>query len=441
MVNRTLFKILCLTIPVALLSLYPIDALSVHSEILNRATVYLMLHGVLALIMLALAYLGRTIGRDENLGLWLLVCGLVAVWVPLWAQPFTTHDLQRYLWDGHLFFEGLDPYRLRPDDISLASIRALWPVAPEHGAYPTLYPPLALLLFGSATVLGPSLILWKAMVSLALSALLIIVYRFLRAQRRELALVWLAAHPLFLLEGAFAAHVDAFVGLWVALGLIWLSAKPNRAGLMFGLGVLTKLSPIVLVLALAATFRRGWRILSTMLATVVIGYGTIIIAGLRPWGSTATFARDWRFGSPLGATVSEIVEPQTVPIISGLMGFMIMVLIVVNFCRQQRPSADELGWVLVLLLAAVFAASPVVFPWYLLTLLPPLVVVNSPRKDIWGALMTWTLLLPLSHEVLIIFDRENLWQPSRWPLVVVVVGVAATFMGVRKYMHSDRGVA
>ncbi|MDH3818941.1 MAG: DUF4919 domain-containing protein, partial [Myxococcales bacterium] len=72
----------------------------------------------------------------------------------LLAPPLLSDDLYRYLWEGRLWLEGFNPYRLSPDDPGLAQLRDdLW-VRINNKPLATIYPPLSQLIFVAAQWLG-----------------------------------------------------------------------------------------------------------------------------------------------------------------------------------------------------------------------------------------------------------------------------------------------
>ena len=93
-------------------------------------------------------------------------------------SPLTSNDAERYLWDGAVFLNGLDPYITAPNDAAVSALRDIWPTPPEHAAYPTLYPPGALSLFALSAMTGPvfGFWLWKLTISIAAIASLVLTY-------------------------------------------------------------------------------------------------------------------------------------------------------------------------------------------------------------------------------------------------------------------------
>ena len=99
----------------------------------------------------------------------ILYLGIAVYILLLPMTALTSNDSQRYLWDGAVFISGFDPYITAPNAPDVAALRELWPTPEEHANYATLYPPGALLLFGSSALFGPvyGLWVWKLLASSA----------------------------------------------------------------------------------------------------------------------------------------------------------------------------------------------------------------------------------------------------------------------------------
>src|SRR5260370_42703697 len=68
------------------------------------------------------------------------------------APVFLSDDINRYIWDGRVQAHGINPYRYVPNDPHLATLRddVFWHI--NRGNYaPTIYPPVAQMLFLMAT--------------------------------------------------------------------------------------------------------------------------------------------------------------------------------------------------------------------------------------------------------------------------------------------------
>ena len=72
------------------------------------------------------------------------------------APVYLSDDIYRYIWDGRVQAAGINPYRYIPTDTALAPLRdeAVFPNINRNNYAPTIYPPVAQLLFLGATRLG-----------------------------------------------------------------------------------------------------------------------------------------------------------------------------------------------------------------------------------------------------------------------------------------------
>ncbi len=368
-------------------------------------SLYIGLHLLLTLTMLMAWRAGQGARVDPGA---LLAAGVATRLLLIGAPPFTSNDVERYLWDGAVWLAGHDPYRLAPAAAELAGLRATWPTPLEHAAYATLYPPAALALFALAasTGAGSAVLVWKGAVALASVVTLLLAAPLLRARGAERHLALVALSPLLVLEGGVGGHLDVFSALAVvaALGAVQ-RGRAAAAGVALAAGMLLKLLPVVVALPLAAASRRrAPRLLAVAAATGVGGYGLAAAAGLHPLGSLLVFFDRWEFGSPVSAALRALVGAAPAR------------AILVGLCLAGLALAIRIAsrghWVagVQLALAAPLLTSPVVFPWYLLPLVP--VAALAPSY----ALLGWLTVAPLTYEVLNMFAHNRVWQPAAWPL-------------------------
>ncbi len=401
-------RLLCVLFVLATAGAYGVAAGPVDA----RGRGYVALHLLLCALMLGTWATSRAAGRAEHR--WTIAAGALARLVLIAVPPFTSRDVERYLWDGRVAFAGLDPYRLSPDAPALESLRIAWPYPVPVEFLPTLYPPGALALFALAasTGLAWAFWTWKLIVTLASLATLWLVARLARDRGRERHLPLVALSPLLVLEAGVGAHVDTVAALGVAAALG--SARGVRASVALAGGALAKLLPAAALLPLAA--RRGARDRSRLLAgagaILALGYGVALAAGFRPVGSLTTFLSGARFGSPLFAALAGTLGTAAAWPFAAV---ALLVALAQSVRRARRGDwRSGVGWAL----AAPLIASPVVYPWYLMPLGPLLVLVPS------FFLLGWVVALPLTYEVI---DRP-VWDPAAWPLAAVaaawVVGAA-----------------
>lgn len=371
----------------------------------GRATPYMMVHVGLMVLMIAIWHTGKALANsDQRRVIWLgLALHVALAFVP----PFTSDDSERYVWDGAVAVAGYDPYALAPNAPELAALHKAWRTPAGTDTYPMLYPPLALALFSTAALAGPrhASMYWQAFVTCAALALIMMVLATLWRTDALRNAPLVALNPLLLLEAEVGAHLDVFAALFVAVA-VWavVAGRGYLIGVGLAAGVLVKLSPAVALLAVAFNFHARPRnsftkILGSALVVIVAGYGLALGIGLHPVGWLGAFVLGVRFGSPLW------VEPYT--------GIAAAVALGGTLAWRHRTDALR---TMTIALTTLLACTPVIFPWYLLVLVP----LWAMRPSAFG--MLWMLTLPLTYEVLDAFERDGTWTPATWPLAVIAGG-------------------
>ncbi len=146
-------------------------------------------------------------------------------------EPSLSTDLYRYRWDGHIQAAGWNPYAVRPDDPRLTALRdAHWAEMPAPDM-PTIYPPVAELVFHLAWRLTwnlPSAVAaFKAPMILAdISILAMLAWWFRRTGEKNFRLAVYAWNPLVVVEFAGSGHNDALVLAFVLAALLIIRRYP-----------------------------------------------------------------------------------------------------------------------------------------------------------------------------------------------------------------------
>jgi hypothetical protein len=98
--------------------------------------------------------------------------------------------------------------------------------------------------------------------------------------------------------------------------------------------------------------------------------------GRIPIGSLGTFVQSFRFNGPVFAALDRVAPPQLLAGMAVLVG-----LATATWLRRATPefSPDTFAWPM----AATLVCAPVVFPWYLLWLLPFLTSASTLLIILW----------------------------------------------------------
>ena len=327
-------------------------------------------------------------------------------------------DIWRYLWDGHVLARGENPYVLAPidpradrfadPDTAAAGDPSQWPDIRDninHPAIPTIYPPLAQGAFLIAHALAPgSVLAMKAVVIVADLLAVLFVALALRATGRapELCLLY-AWNPLVIKVFAGSAHVDALLVAALAACAYFIAQRAAAAaGAAFGLAVLGKLSPLILLPFVAR--RVGWRGTAVAAAVVVAGYLPFASAGSGLWQGLATFSAHWEFNAGLYAAIAALLAalstagPASARVVAGAA----ILLCLATLVLLDDGRDDTFAGIAALALGALLVFSPVVMPWYVTWILPLAAIANQ-RTWLW-----FSGLVCLAFLVMV-DGRERVW--------------------------------
>jgi len=381
-----------------------------------------------------------------------LTAGIALRIVLVFAPNFASGDMNRYLWDGQMLLHGKDPYTVPPRQVEWPAqtddhIRI--PRPSDNQDVPTIYPPVALTLFAFASSLGPAhgFFVWKLMMAVFAIVGLVFGIRILQRSALTAHAPLLALSPNVLFESCVEAHVDTVVTtlLLVALACAGWHAPARHetipedgpacaqrlrswiAGATVGLAIATKFTVIFAIFPLAYSMRgTRWRLYLGVASAVIVVYGAAMASGLEPLGSLFVFFRKWRFGSPFFAPLSPSTATGELPWLSLGIATVLGVWLLLALRQHRRSLA------LLLAVSIPMAASPVVFPWYLLPVAGVLAMYPHPVAIVWLALH------PLTYEVIDSYAITGVWSPAQWPLVLLGLGAMFALNASRATPQGER---
>lgn len=303
----------------------------------------------------------------------------------LFAEPIST-DINRYVWDGRVQAAGINPYDYIPADPALKFLRDddIYPEINRGDYAPTIYPPLAQIVFFLVTRVSESLTAMKAaMVGFEMLAVWAIL-GLLKARRlpptRVLLYAW---HPLPIWEFSGSGHVDA-----IAVGCVMLAVfaaemkRPFLAGIALGGAALVKFFPVIVGPAL---YRRwDWRLPLAGAATVALLYLPYIGAGKKIFGFLGGYSNEEGLSDGSGFYLWVLLRhfslvPQGavrlyLPV--ALLGLGAVGLSVLFARKRQSDDGADIGGAFLIVGTYTVLTSPH-YAWYLAWLIPFLCFVPS----------------------------------------------------------------
>jgi len=333
-------------------------------------------------------------------------------------------DIHRYLWDGRVQRLGYNPYLVVPSDPALAGLHTPETRTLNHPDLPSPYPAGAELFFRAVTAIHESTFALKVAFVLCDLAVVLVLLQVLRSSGQGehwvLAYAW---HPLLATEVAGSGHIDILGALlllvsFAALGRRWRAA----AALTFGLAVAVKLLPIVLL----PLYWRRVRVRDAVLAVIVLGvlYLPFLYHGRIPIGSLGTYVQSFRFNDPVFQALERVAAPKSVAVWAVVVGFLSALWL----RRKSAVSSDAFAWPM----AASLLCAPVVYPWYLLWLLPFL------RSASTLPITIWTMSILPTYYVWHLRTLGRPWIVPDWIMLLEygAVAIAAAMIALRRIPRS-----
>ncbi|MEZ4703379.1 MAG: methyltransferase domain-containing protein [Rhodothermales bacterium] len=339
-----------------------------------------------ALTLVASVVLARIVWKGRLTTGWVLGLAVAMRLLYVAWPPVLSDDAYRYIWDGMLQAEGVNPYLYRPDADALQAHRtdSLYQVLNSKSYY-TVYPPVSQGVFLAGGLVYDrgwqvSFYVIKGILVLFELGALALLARMLTAPMLALY----AWHPLVLIETAGQAHTESILLFFLALTL-WLSRKqrPGWAGASLAMAGWTKLYPFVFFPFL--TMRHGWRV---MAAGAAVG-----LALLAPYWHPAFFSqiresldlyvRYFEFNAGLYYAVKKAFALFTGDDWSKQLGpaFRLLFLLAMGglyvYDAFRKP---PLARILLLATTAFLLLSTTVHPWYLM---PALMLAVFEKRAPW----------------------------------------------------------
>ncbi|WP_265162504.1 polyprenol phosphomannose-dependent alpha 1,6 mannosyltransferase MptB [Salinimicrobium tongyeongense] len=356
----------------------------------------------------------------------LLAAAIIFRLLFLFAIPNLSQDFYRFIWDGRLLLEGINPYLMTPaeyfssGDLPFSGAQELYEGMSSLSARnPTNYPPLNQLFFALAALFGGNSILTSVVwLRIFIIAADIGIFYFGRKLLRNLKfpesnIFLYLLNPLVIIELTGNLHFEGVMLFFLLAALYILQCqKWLFSALFFSCSIAVKLIPLIF---LPLLFRRlGWKRALVYYAAT----GIILLLFFLPFLSGA-FAENFfssinlwfqkfEFNASIYYLIRWIgyeVEGYNIigyagPALAGVVFVSILFMAILKQNQEMRGLLTSMmfGMVIYLLLATT------VHPWYLAT--PLLLSVFTRYKFV----QVWSLMVALSYFAYSQPDyEENLW--------------------------------
>ena len=311
-------------------------------------------------------------------------------------------DMYRYIWDGRVQQNGINPYRYAPGADELTALRdeRIYPNI-NRKEYPTLYPAGAQVFFRLFYALvGDSVVGYKTIMVffdiLTVLALIALLRNHGFAPSRVIVYAW---NPLAIFEIAYSGHLEGLTVFLVVAALYLSTIHKKIPGIiMLALSAAVKLYPALL---LAAFLNRGDRIkgLLTVATTIGVLYLPFLGAGSKISGFLPVYLKNPYESFNLG------LKYLLMRLFPGLDYYLLSLLFITAlavaglvFLLKDKDKIQVLQYAYILagLLMVLMPAS--LHPWYVILIIPFLAFYPHPAWLVFAATVTLSYLKYVSPQ-------------------------------------------
>ncbi|MEO9964163.1 MAG: glycosyltransferase 87 family protein [Reichenbachiella sp.] len=320
------------------------------------------------------------------------------------GMPSLSDDYYRFVWDGQIWIEGINPYISTPEQLITdlpANYQSLYS-ALNSPTYHTTYPPLSQYIFalpaavGIRDIHGAVALLRGVLLIFEIGVLLLLVQ--LNSENKKTILY--AFNPLVVLELVGNIHLEGIVILSLLLA-IWLYRKNKwlHAAIALAFGILAKLTPLMF---LPILFRKinglktagSYLLIGTVLVVCALPILNLeIIQGMM--SGLDLFFRKFEFNAGLFFLIREIgfllVGYDIVQTAGPLMSYTAFFLILLySFFYVNKETKWAQAFTVILLIQLLLATT--VHPWYIITLVALCGMTGYAFPVLWSLMAFFSYL-------------------------------------------------
>lgn len=352
-----------------------------------RAYPIVVWQGVYVIGFIGYAILLRAFSRKSP-GTMIIIIAAIALRIPLLFCP-PNSDCNRYIWEGYIQNEGYSPYLLAPDKAPPELRDEVIHAGINHPHYPTIYPPLSQMAFRGMAAVHYS-VKTPQIVHTALDVFVVFLIAVLlrKLGQPDWHLAVYAICPMVLAAFAHAGHNDPMI-LIAILGFIYLGLDKRwtLAGIVLGLAVLAKTTPVIL---LALLLRRSWKGLVVAIVTIAAGYLLYFSAGENLFDVLRKFPNDGPFNNPFDVVRNlwnDLGAPRIFLSTRNRIAVVLLGIAAMRFALKPRDLVNDARWLLVITVLLL----PIIHFWYLTW---PFVLVVLQFRGRWAwVVLTGTMVL------------------------------------------------
>lgn len=336
-------------------------------------------------------------------------------------EPLGSDDYYRYLWDGKVQSNGINPYLYSPNDQSLTPLHS--ELLPEKVSYPqirTIYFPVSQFLFTLAFwVSGENAIGLKIILLFAEFLILTSLYYLLRHFSYDLKYILIyAVLPLVFFQFFIDAHIDLVgAALMLASITLYFYNKKTLSYVLLGLSISVKPTGLLIIPFLFQNEQKILKKLKAVFIPLIVFVITFLpfVFIATPLDTIINFTAKWTFNGMIYNVLNIFfLNNLLVRIICGLLFLIVFTFLFISHTDFLKK--------IYLSLFLLMLFSPVVHPWYLVWFAVLLTVVRSYSGIYFVSAISITSI------IVVTFQTDGIWQEEPFILLVEYLPLTLFFL-------------
>jgi len=279
-----------------------------------------------------------------------------------------SYDVNRYIWEGYLFNQDINPYLHAPDDPALKSfVNSIWHDI-NHKDKTACYPPMMIYFFSLLVTISKSPLFFKSVIMLFDIAVIPILALLFRSRKIDFKYLMIyALNPLVFVFISGEGHLDAIQIFFICLALYFLNIKKDGWS-FFALGCAVMSKYYGLILFPFFVNSRNWK-KSFIMFIPFITFIPFLHSGASILSSLMAFGTNMHYNDSLAVLLRLFFGPNAV-LVSIVILFICLSIIFLLVHDTLKSSYLAIACLLLLI--------PTLHPWYI-ALVTPFLVISPSR--------------------------------------------------------------
>ncbi len=323
-------------------------------------------------------YLLKKISLDNYQLLFLILLSALTQLSFINFEPIGSDDIYRYMWDGKVQVNGINPYLYKPIDKELNELHSnILPTKMNFKEMRTVYFPLSQWLFYVGyKISGENFWAYKILIFISIITTIFLLYKILLKLKLEnKRLLFFILSPLIYFQFSLDGHLDAYgLPLLISSLYFYINGKKLISAVFLGLSFSVKPIAVVLIPIFFLnenSFSDKIKFLIVNLFSFLIQFIPYVFSS-NPFEAFFIFSKNWMYNGFIFTTINSFFHNNQ---LSRLITWLLLLISLLPIYFSKIELIKKIYFAITLMI--IF--SPVVHPWYLIWVLVliPLVDLTS----------------------------------------------------------------